>query len=281
MAKRSGIQLCYPFEEKRLAKWNVPEVIVQPKLDGERARAFWDYERKQWILVSSEQNEFLHLPHIGEELVELNVPHSFHLDGELYLHGMNFNEIHSRVSRKANIHSDFMDIEYHIFDLINDNPMGQRIVDLYSIECGSCIKLVPSKLLEATAEAIVTQMNQFTSWGYEGIIVRHPGAPYELRRSPYVMKFKPRKTDVYLITGVQEEISITGEPKGSLGSLLCCGDDGTTFGVGSGFTRDQRADLWLRRESLPGQFVEVYYQHLTPAHVPRFPVYKAMIRRSE
>lgn len=279
MSKRSGIQLCYPFEERRLAKWNVPEVIVQPKLDGERARAFWDEDR--WILMSSECNEFTFLPHLNAELEELGVPHGFHLDGELYLHGMNFSEIHSRVSRKTNIHSDFMDIEYHVFDLCNSRPMGERIVQLFSIEDGSCIKIVPSKLLEATAEAIITQMNQFTSWGYEGIIVRHPGAPYELRRSPYVMKFKPRKTDVYRIIDTKEEISITGEAKGTLGALVCCGDDGALFGVGSGFTQAQREELWSQRDSLPGTFVEVYYQHLTPAHVPRFPVYKAMIRRSE
>lgn len=279
MAKRSGIQLCQPFEEKRLARWNVPEVIVQPKLDGERCRAFWDEDR--WILTSSECNEFTFLPHLNAELEELQVPHGFHLDGELYLHGMNFNEIHSRVSRKANIHSDFMDIEYHVFDLCNSRPMGERIVQLFSIEDGSCIKIVPSKLLEATAEAIVTQMNQFTSWGYEGIIVRHPGAPYELRRSPYVMKFKPRKTDIYAIIGAKEEISIHGEPKNALGALVCCGPDGAPFQVGSGFTREERERLWQDLESIIGQYVEVYYQHLTPARVPRFPVYKAMIRRSE
>jgi len=37
--KRAGVQLCYPFEEKRLAKWE-PPYIVQPKLDGERCGQF-------------------------------------------------------------------------------------------------------------------------------------------------------------------------------------------------------------------------------------------------
>lgn len=278
MAKRSGIMLCQPFDEGRLRKWNVPGVIVQPKLDGERARAFWDNERKMWILVSSEQNEFLHIPHIGKELEELKVSHAFHLDGELYIHGASFNDIHSIASRKVKRHLDASCMEYHVFDLLMEIPMAERVVKLWDLDNGSCIKLVPSILCEASSEAILQHMNSFTSWGYEGIIVRHPGAPYELRRSPYVMKFKPRKSDVYRIVDTQEEISKDGVPKGSLGALVCCGDDETLFGVGSGFTKAQREELWHQRDRLPGQFVEVYYQHLTPNHVPRFPVFKTLVR---
>ncbi len=276
MAKRTNIMLCQPFEERRLQRWNVPEVIVQPKLDGERCRAFWDFERREWVLVSSEGNEFLHVPHIGQELEELGIPHSYHLDGELYIHNATFNDIHSIVSRKVHRHLDASSMEYHVFDLLMEIPMAERTVKLWDLDNGSCIKLVPSILCEATPEAILQHMASFTQWGYEGIIVRHPGAPYEIRRSPYVMKFKPRKTDLYAIIGVTEEVSIEGQPKGTLGALVCCGQDGATFKVGSGFTREQREELW--QDPPIGQFVEVYYQALTPAHVPRFPVFKALVR---
>lgn len=278
MAKRTSIMLCQPFEERRLQRWNVPEVIVQPKLDGERCRAFWDFERKEWVLVSSEGNEFLSVPHIGKELEELGIPHSYHLDGELYIHNATFNDIHSIVSRKVHRHLDASSMEYHVFDLLMQIPMAERTVKLWDLDNGSCIKLVPSILCEATPEVILKHMTSFTQWGYEGIIVRHPGAPYEMRRSPYVMKFKPRKSDVYRIMDTQEEISKDGKPKNSLGALVCCSDGGTLFGVGSGFTKDQREELWSQRDSLPGKFVEVYYQALTPAHVPRFPVFKTLIR---
>lgn len=278
MGKRTNIMLCQPFEEKRLTKWNVSEVIVQPKLDGERCRAFWSHERQQWILVSSEENEFTFVPHINAELLEFGVPKQYHLDGELYIHGATFNEIHSIASRKTNPHMDFLSLEYHVFDIVSAKPQAERIVDLWNLDDMSCIKTVHSRLLRPTAEAIVEQMNQFTAWGYEGIIVRHPGAPYEIRRSPYVMKFKSRKSDVYEIVDTREEISITGDAKGTLGALICRGDDGTTFGVGSGFTREQREVLWRDRDSLPGKFVEVFYQALTPAHVPRFPIFRALVR---
>ena len=278
MAKRTNIMLCMPFEERRLQRWNVPEVIVQPKLDGERARAYWDFERKEWVLVSSEGNEFLHVPHIGKELEELGIPHSYHLDGELYIHNATFNDIHSIVSRKVHRHLDASSMEYHVFDLLMQIPMAERTVKLWDLDNGSCIKHVPSILCEATTEAILAHMTYFTQWGYEGIIVRHPGAPYEIRRSPYIMKFKPRKSDVYRIIDAKEELSITGQPKGTLGALVCRGDDGHVFSVGSGFTRGERELLWRCRDNLPGKFVKVYYQALTPAHVPRFPVFKALVR---
>lgn len=304
MAKRTNIMLCQPFEERRLQKWNVPEVIVQPKLDGERARAYWDHEREGWVLMSSEGNEFKHVPHINAELLELNIPKSFHLDGELYIHNSTFNEIHSIASRKVNRHHDADAIEYHVFDLITHAPMGQRTSMLWeALDFGSCIKLVPTHTCDPTAEAILDHMQSYVTWGYEGIIVRHPGAFYEVRRSPYIMKFKPGKTDIYPICGYSIEVSIEGvEKDSSVGRLIACSVDDPLpwlgeypakkklpagyFGIGSGtgedniegFSRIGRRDLWSQRDTLQGKFVEVYYQALTPAHVPRFPVFKALMR---
>jgi ATP-dependent DNA ligase len=88
------------------------------------------------------------------------------------------------------------------------------------------------------------------------------------------MKFKPRKSDTYEIIGFKEEISLKGEPKGSLGALICWDDMHTRFDVGSGFTRAEREYLWEIRATLPGKRVTVKYQHLTPGRrVPRNPIY--------
>jgi ATP-dependent DNA ligase len=299
MAKRNNIMLCQPFEEKRLKKWNLKEVLVQPKLDGERCRAYWDYERKQWVLVSSEGNEFKRIPHIDKELQEMEVPKGFHLDGELYLHGATFNDIHSIASRRMLRHYDSSTLEYHVFDLIQSKPMAERTVDLWNfLEEGSCLKVVTTVTCLATAEDILQHMNTFVDWGYEGIIVRHPGAPYETRRSPYVMKFKPRKSDVYLIRGYSVCLDQYGEIKEDLlGRIVFSNVEDLMpwlgeypaktdlpsgyYGVGSGFTQEERERIWQDRDNLQGKFVEVFYQHLTPAHVPRFPIFKCFVRRND
>jgi len=114
--------------------------------------------------------------------------------------------------------------------------------------------------------------------GYEGIIVRHTQAPYELKRSLYVMKFKAKKEDDYEIVGYQEEMSILGEPKNSLGAVICKSGDGNIFNVGSGFTAEQRYNLWTNKEELLGKTAKVKYQHLTTGkQVPRFPVFIEVI----
>ena len=80
---RSGIMLCYPFEEKRLAKWS-PPYVVQPKLDGERCR-YKQYEGGSFLL-SSQENVIFGAPHIKHYLDSV-CPTGLHLDGELYCHG--------------------------------------------------------------------------------------------------------------------------------------------------------------------------------------------------
>ena len=70
--------------------------------------------------------------------------------------------------------------------------------------------------------------------------------------------------------------------KCSLGALICrSGDDGT-FNVGTGFTADQRSDLWSNREKLIGKIAKVQYQHLTSGKgVPRFPVFISIENKGE
>ena len=121
--------------------------------------------------------------------------------------------------------------------------------------------------------------DQLVEDGYEGIIVRHLEAPYVKKRSIYVMKFKPKQSDEYKVVGTQEEISVDGVPKGALGALICESGDGHLFNVGTGFTRDQRQELWDIRGLLPGMIAKVEYQHITSGKkVPRFPVYVKLLQ---
>jgi len=121
--------------------------------------------------------------------------------------------------------------------------------------------------------------NELIVLGYEGIIVRHYLAPYEKKRSTNVMKFKPKQEDTYVIVGSEEEISVGGTPKGTLGALVCRSGDGNTFRVGTGFNEGARKDLWSNREALAGKIARVQYQHITPGRkVPRFPVFVEIVK---
>jgi DNA ligase-1 len=280
MAKRIGIQLCYPFEESRLLKW-APPYIIQPKLDGERCRAVWD-EVLGWQLISSELNIFNSIPHINQALSLSNIPHAVELDGELYRHGYSFEDVHSIASRTVNIHPEHDQLQYHIFDLVDEGlPQWERLRLLRKLE-GSFrpgLQLVPMYVAE-DLDGILRAYDRIVENGYEGIVVRHMDAGYVRRRSLFVMKFKPKKDDYYEIVGFKQMVDKEGNPKEMLGALICKGDDGTEFSVGSGLNDLLRVEWWPaeKAQELIGKRAHVEYQHITPGRgVPRFPVFVEVV----
>lgn len=258
-ARRSNVMLAYPFEEKRLNKWQSPW-LVQPKLDGERCRAEIDPEGNV-KLISSEMNEFNQVPHINENLKRLGY-RDIELDGELYIHEASLEDIHSIVSRRKNIHDDYYIMQYHVFDIISTGAQIERIDRLLDMEENEVIIHVPSYVVESKDE-IYEYLQDFYSDGYEGIIVRELFSPYVRRRSTSMMKWKPRAKDTYLIVDTKEEVDKDGRRKGTLGSVGFTGADGSIGWVGTGYSQLERAELWRIRDTLPGKFVEVEYQHLT------------------
>ena len=274
---RAGIMLAQPFEEKRLVKWGSGPFIIQPKLDGERCRALFD-ARGVVTLLSSEENVITSVPHINEQL-EMSGLCNVELDGELYVHGDSFEHIHSIVSRKVNQHFNSYSMQFHVFDIVEDNVPQQvrlRALDelLKGYEGMDSIIRVPVDYVTSDLETIMEALIRYKSQGYEGLIIRHPMAPYVRKRSPYMMKFKPKKNDIYKIVGYKEEISIHGTPKGRMGAFILEGDDGTQFAVGSGFNDNDRFFFWQNREELIGKWCEVQYQHITTkGKVPRFPIF--------
>lgn len=268
------IMKCYPFEEKRLAKWS-PPYIVQPKYDGVRCRAV--PTDSGCLLLSSEGNVIFSVPHINKMFDRAGLRDE--LDGELYCHGMSFEQIISITSRTVNISPDCKDISFHCFDVVNQQHQTDRLIHINSMQgLGTHFQVAPFWICNNLNDIMKTY-DRLVELGYEGIIVRHVLAPYERKRSTMVMKFKPKKWDVYeIVSGIEEETK-DGVSKGSLGALVVKSGDGNTFKVGTGFTRDQRQSLWedLQNNSLAGKSVKICYQHLTDKKVPRFPVFVEIV----
>ena len=272
-----GIMKCYPFSEERLAKW-APPYIIQPKFDGVRCRAIplSGTNGQGCLLLSSEENIIFSVPHLNEAIGKLNL--NVELDGELYCHGMSFEEIVSITSRSVNLHPDYKRIQFHCFDVVNKEPQMKRSLIIENLRgLSPWLQIAPFWLCN-TLDDVMRAYDKLIESGYEGIIVRHCQAPYEIKRSLYVMKFKGKKEDDYEILGSIEEVDKEGISKNSLGALVCKSGDGNLFNVGTGFTADERKELWTIRESLPGNVAKVKYQHLTTGkQVPRFPVFVEIV----
>ena len=291
MGDRKGIMLCYPFEERRLAKWQ-PPYLLQPKFDGDRCRA--KSYGGQYYLLSSEENPIEGVPHIEAEINTLN-NRDFEYDGELYWHGQPHEKIHSIVSRgKENIHSDYINIKYYVFDLVLAAPQASRLEAIPKLLAGMEHLYIVPVYVAYTLDDVLRYYDLCIANGYEGFICRHKDNYYTPKRSTFIMKFKPKKDDLYRIAGFSMEIDKFGEEKGVLGRLICNSeiDDKRDvgelppksnlpngfFGIGSGFTEQQRAILWDERDKLIGKLAKVKYQHITTAsRVPRFPVFVEIV----
>jgi len=272
--------LCYPYEESRLRSWR-PPYITQPKLDGERCRAV--FRDGKWTLLSSEENVFTSVPHITRALrhSEIRPYEGLELDGELYVHGWEFDAIQSVVSRTKNLHPNYLHIQLHVFDLPTPESQLQRATKLDDLArlFPSCLKLVPFKIA-STEDEVFTNFENYCSAGYEGVIVRHLDALYERRRSRFVMKFKPKKFDFYEITGVQQMVDKNSVLRPAIGAFECRGEDGAKFTVGSGMTNDFRYGQWpvAQLGFFTGKFVKVKYQSLnSTTRNPRFPIFLEVV----
>ena len=232
-------------------------------------------------MLSSEENQIISVPLILEEIDKFSAEFSwsFELDGELYRHGMNWEEVSSITSRTTNLHPRHDEMQYHVFDLVDETlNQAQRLKKLGKLLAGrknSRIKLVPLQMAWSLDE-VRKAFDYFISLGYEGIIIRNFEAPYLRRRSTFGMKFKPKKSDLYPITGFVEG---HGKYSETIGAIIC-ESDGQQFEVGSfSLTDERRKELWFKRFELTKFNCKVGYQHRWSSGKPKSGVFLELVEK--
>ena len=275
LRERRGILLCYPFTEHRLNKWPTPW-YVQPKLEGDRCRAVWD-PNIGYVLYSSTERPILSVPHINRALNDLNITEE--LDGELYNHDLPHEQIHGIVSRTVNIHRNYKDCQFHIFDAnLLDKTQAERDKWLReTIPRDEHIYRVSTSPVADKDSLYEMYESYFLDMHYEGIVVRHKDGLYVPKRSIHAMKLKPRQVDHYVCVEIHEETSIEGIPKYSLGAITVQDADGNRFRVGTGFTQKQRQEYWDHPNKILGKVIEVRYQALTEKGVPKMSSFQKVL----
>lgn len=136
----------------------------------------------------------------------------------------------------------------------------------------------------------------------EGVMLRDVEGSYKYGRSatnkPELQKIKRFQQEEFVVVGYnqletnQNELqrdergyamrSTSKEGKQlveALGGLVLALPDGRTFNAGSGFTQQQRLDLWCEKDSLCGRLASVQFFGYSYDGVPLLPVFKAF--RSE
>lgn len=303
--KRTGIMLCQPLDEHNLDRnfREVAAMLAQPKLDGMRAWVYWpqvdENEPTPYpLLISSQGNPIEGVPHINLLLKDFAEKTGLYLqlDGELYRHNMEFEEIISRTKRLSdNLHADYASMQFHIFDFkgttLNEGQrqllLNHHFRDFCDLEpkdvslFSNYLKRVETKLIGR--RQITEYLDKWVAEGYEGIILRNPLAVYIEKRPYTILKWKPSKEDYYEIVKVIEAISQDGQALGEIGALECQDRYGNLFrvGPGLGLTQADKKQLWNDRHSLIKKFACVKYQNLTQAGIPRFGKFTLVVESSE
>lgn len=252
--------------------------LIEVKLDGVRVITIV-YPDGRVDMFSRNGKELVNFPHIKEQFKKTatGITEPMVFDGEVMSHS--FQDLMKQVHRKDNVEAG--DARLHLFDLLPLEAFEQGIYsvsqenrssklrawkELWAKETAN-IEIVGQELVDLdTNQGNIRfkEINQSAiAGGYEGIMLKDPAAPYEVKRSVAWLKLKPFIEVTLTIVDIEEG---TGRNVGKLGAFVCEGvDDGKKIrvNVGSGFSDANRDSFWKHRILLNGHLVEVRADAIT------------------
>jgi ATP-dependent DNA ligase len=255
------------------------------KLDGLRCVALREKDGT-WSLNSRQGKRFLTVEHLKPQLENLyqQSGHSF-FDGELYKHGLKFEQIQGTVMGFTK--GQATDMDYHIFVAGNAEIfLSGADVNSFSILYEGVgdqdnLSFVTKGKVESN-EHIGPLMDEAFENGYEGIMLRDPKKPYDYKRSDALLKHKENEGEGEIIsdcivTRLESDkfpvISEEGEMYYDymIVRMFVQQEDGLECKVGSGFDMDFRRYYHQRPWELVGKTVEVKHQQWGSNGRMRFP----------
>jgi DNA ligase-1 len=281
------VQLAQKYFEKP-EKLNGKEFALTTKIDGGRIIAIKENGQVSFYTRAGQRYEGL--VDLEREFAD-RLPDNFVFDGEITL--LNNKGVPSKEAYKQAMKITRSDGEKHglkmlVFDgmLVADwraqnchCSWSYRRSTLEAIFCSggefTYFELLPelyrgsdtSKVLEFLEEAIANQE--------EGVMINICDAPYEFGRTWNLMKVKKMNTLDLEIVGYEEG---SGRLAGTLGAIHVRYKNNNVVKVGSGFSDELRALIWLEPSDFVGKIAEIqYFEETTNADGGislRFPVFK-------
>lgn len=277
-----GLQLCEKLDLNDPSKdfsgyiW-----VAEPKLDGVRA-IIGMHNGLSWSAMSRGGNELFNCEKVIEALKSTAGTDEWLFDGELLAQ-----TFHHTVSTVHSGMDTGQTLRFHVFDVLNretfpvdDTPWNIRHQRLESIakkwQEGGLLVEVPSSpyLVLGPINGVSPLLRKAIEDGYEGLVLKRVIGGYKAARTRDWLKYKIRETHDYTVVDAVEG---TGKYNGMLGALVI-DVDGVQVQVGSGFTDEERHDMWWSFDTAPikGKVVEVTFQEKTPDGSLRFPVFIRM-----
>lgn len=243
---------------------------TQPKLDGVRmlSKVFAKKENGSVSIWSRKGKEMITLSKIEKEL-NLILKEGESLDGEIYVHGWDFQRIVSAVKKERD---DTNLLEYHVYDSPHEtktfeerfinSDLKERISETNSIKFVSTVKAFSS-------EELTLFEDNHISKGYEGLMARNINSVYKFKNRSYdLQKVKRFEDEEFIIIGGKEG---TGREKG-LVIFRCLNESGLPFDVRPKGSVDERSEMFKHLSDYIGKKLTIKFQGRTSDNIPRFPV---------
>jgi len=244
-------------------------IMVQPKLDGIRCLASLDSANQ--IQLQSRGGKFFDtLDHIKTALTPIFLKNpEIICDGEIYIHGIGFQDLVSAVKKKREMTAI---LEFHIYDVVNHLPFHQRLAQMDNlIEDSFLIKKVHTATVKV-GESLQNEFNGHIRLGYEGSIVRTMEGIYRLdKRSKDLLKVKQFQDSEYRIVGGKKEPLPNGRA-GVVYRVCDLSDSSKEFSVRPVGNMAVREQALLSLPKNIGELLTVRFQSLTDDGLPRFGV---------
>lgn len=238
---------------------------IQPKLDGVRCTAV---KIGKTVKLKYKSGKALKMPHISKALAKI-IPTGVTLDGELYIHGEDFDTISSLVRRHR---EESKQLEYHVYDAkFNAWPSTPfedrtRYVQSINTDNGAIQNVttwtadndMPISWYDAKHRELVAE-------GYEGSIIRSGSSYYGQKSITTLQKRKDAEDTEFEIVGYKEG---TGAHQGMV-IWTCSTDEGHTFDVVPNGNQERRRQLYECAVCHIGDLLKVRHSGYTENGVPK------------
>ena len=243
--------------EKEAKKIDWANAYVQPKLDG--MRCLKNHEK----MISRKNKSIDTLPHIMNDITHI----ADYLDGELYAHGLSFQE-NMKLIKKARPES--VNVKYHIYDMVLPNlPFSERYIIIEKmLRVGSFeyCRLVPTFKV-TSMEEVKEYHSKFIEEGYEGTMIRWGDEGYKVNgRSSNLLKYKDFEDVACLV------VDVVPSDRNPEQGVVECEFAGKKFRCGMKFSHEERKGILINKQHYIGQVAEIRFFEGTDDGIPRFPV---------
>ena len=273
----------FDMEKEKSVKF---PVFIQPKLDGVRCLIYKENDR---IIFQSRQNTiydvFDHLvPELQHLMSQFDDQDNLILDGELYTHGMPFEQITSMVRSSKGKRKNIEELNYHVYDCFysgetNLEKNSMHYNDRYQVLKRAFGDTIYSKLILVETTLVDNKLDienfhtHYTTLRnpYECVMIRTPNGAYKQQgRSKDLQKYKKFMDEEFEVVGHHEG---TGGHSGT--PIFECKSNVNrekTFGVTMQGTLESKRRMMENVESYYGKMLTVKYQEKSAEGIPRFPV---------